>query len=404
MKEGDLFIVSLDTPQGRQEVLPYAHQVIQNAKEWGLLMSPSGMATKEGPITPENVVRILSEYVIDFNHPELTSALAGAINHLLFRTAVDPNDRFAQGVITELGEYEERENIRAELEGKTKKQIDIRILGQLAAGKTTFMETVSRNLALARVNLGIMAAEPEDSEAYYPELKVINRGEYVRSSSRGAKATLGFEKLELFGVTPDGKEITGITLHSGGGHMRADGPRPNSKLDSAGFFVDFLSLEELSQLTLSTPLDFTLGSGESVVETLLSLTVRLEEWRKLTVPKIGVITKFPNGQQPTGETSAYINRAYRNAFNYAQTHRRDLDEIAQLSGKRVVIPASVNLGQSVNLWLPIYDDAPIYSGSLEVLARLADIAGGIKPITFAEDQDEKFVYYKKALAEGKGKG
>jgi hypothetical protein len=422
MKEGQHYIVSLNQHAGRSEVMPYIYKLIQMAAA-GVLTNPDAnlLATRE-EINPKIVTKVISEYIIDRDNPTLVDHFAGVVNYILFianhqnpynhESDLLPefertHDEFSQEVARELWEFESRERIRSELESRATKHPNIRIIGQLAAGKTTFLKTITDVLALKQSNLGVEALEPEEELENYPDRYLQYNYIYRRNTVRGDRATLGSEHVKCFGFIPQDKELAAVSLHSAGGHIQADRINKHIKFDAAAFFVDFQSIKDLKKLTMITQPNLILSNGESVLETVLSLITRLLEWSQITGPKIEVVTKLPVGQKLTQDILDSIIKAYGNALDYARQHIKQLNDVAIYSGISIItLPTLDSLSNILNTntlsdWRSIYNDEPIYSGSMELLSDLVALSVGneVKPVTFGNNGDNKYIHYTEVLDE-----
>ncbi len=409
-REGDYYLVNLANQAGRKEIVPYVDQVIRNFTQLGTVVSPTGrsvpkdiLGTDESDdifdrptITPAGIRQIFSEYIIDLDHDDTPGKVADVVNFMLFDERnpehenpfnpqaaelhdvfVATHDPLSQEIARELWEYEQREALRRQLEFRVKRNIDIRIIGQLASGKTTFLHTVSRELALEEANLGVSASEPEDLENDYPELAVQNSYEYARDLSRGAEATFGTETVQLFSYATHNGDLAEVTIHSSGGHVRADRPYDYIDFSVAAFFIDYHLMEQLTQLDTATDPQTVLENNETVLETVRSLLARLQDWHQVDGAKLGVLTKLPHGQPITKKMFEVVNRAYKRVLAYAEAHYEEITDDFIYSEGMELDPTMLDpqdVRKTASEWWPIYDDEPTFSGTVQVAKRLTELA------------------------------
>ncbi len=260
--EGDYYLVNLDQEDGIEEVLPYLYRLLINGRQ-GILASPSGLSRVDNvryddEIEEDDISDLIREYIIDSSQSDHLALIIASLSFILCntqnRSKKNPytpgevellthftelfSDHFVQELMRRLWEYEEREQLRIELQRKAKTTIEVRILGQLASGKTTFLNTVLRQLALSRANIIKHGSEPEEIEAYYPEMAVVNHYMASRYDLRSG-ATLGSESLQMYGVDEGDHKIVQVEVHSAGGHFHAERPPSYHHFGATAFFIDY---------------------------------------------------------------------------------------------------------------------------------------------------------------------
>lgn len=422
--EGGYYYVDLSQEEGIFEIFPYLYTLLINGRK-GILTSPNGLfdganINYDGHIEAADVSEIIQEYIFDSSDSDNLSLIIAALTFILCnednRSKINPyspgevsllaqftelfSNDFVQEFMRKFWEYEEKEQQRLELQRKAETRIEVRILGQLASGKTTFLDTILRNLALDRINLRKHGTEPEAIEDYYPEYQVVNHYMASRFGLRSG-ATLGSESLRLFGVDESDQKIVELEVHSAGGHMHAERPPSYHDFGASAFFIDYELIQELQTLDESTDIKHVLCNGETVLQSVLSLLSRLCEWEEIQGPKLAVVSKLPTETELTEDIYKLIDLAHTRVFQYAKAHLTEITEEANYSGADVTFPKEEKFSKSTANWRAIRNDAPTYTGTMEVLHKLISLANGkthTTLLTFDENANQpNTVFYKDIL-------
>jgi len=302
----------------------------------------------------------------------------------------------------ELWQFELRERLKEKLRNQAHDNIKVRILGQLAAGKTTFLKTIENQLALGKINLGVIKAEPEDAARLYPERQpATNDYIYGRARTRGKEVTFGSERIDLFGYTSETNDLLTISLESSGGHMKADRPFYTDH-EATAFFIDYGLMRELANIDEFTTLDTKLSNGETILEIAGSLYMRLQEWNSLSGHKLGVVSKVPDDVSLTSDQLEDMIGVYRKVIDFTNAHSEAINQKLAWAGLELdpTQPDLEDLRTGTEKWLPIMkDDAR--TGSLEVMKELVSMATkkDTKLVTFGEEKGNPVLFHYTDLPE-----
>ncbi|NCN58902.1 hypothetical protein COW99_04690 [Candidatus Roizmanbacteria bacterium CG22_combo_CG10-13_8_21_14_all_38_20] len=425
MREGDILFTGLDTDESVREAVPYLYtltqEVIQNQRT--ITAGESRLSSSE-KVTAEDVEYAL-DITLSFRSSENSATeanyagIVNATNFILFNEYYNPEQKNpydpgsglkdvfeeeasleAQKVAKELWAYEQREILKEKIEQLVVgSKVELGVRGGLAAGKTTFLDTIAASLNLAAINGGPRGSEPEDVEVWYPDIETHNHYRYNRASTRGEEATLGNEQVQLFAKTPKG--LRNVTVHSTGGHIRADDLR-GEEPQAWAYFLDYELMSQVSELGQQVDLEQVLCNCETLRETALSLVDKYNAQHAGTAPTVGVLSKLPVGVEVM-EVLDMVNRAYRKILEIAETI--DTTHDWELLEHNFVLPDSVDIYKLTDEWLPIRNDHPSYTGSMEVLNRLMELGlkqkpeseNLVKPVRFGEGDDEATVHYLEVL-------
>ncbi|MFA6603188.1 MAG: hypothetical protein WCT01_05335 [Candidatus Shapirobacteria bacterium] len=347
----------------------------------------------------------------------------------------------------EMWDIEGENDMRKQLELAARERLAVTIVGQVAAGKTTFLKTCEERWGFGGTRARMMADEPELGELYYPELASENDYRYQRVTTRGREATLGAERLKLFAWEPEVRQVVDVDLVGQGGHVRADRNNLN-RAEVVGLFMDYRLMAETVALPLKVAPQTLLSSGETVGQYVLGLLATLNQMEGVDKPIVGAVTKLPFGrtvEDIPSKVEAYYEWCARYYFGHREYFEKEIEMLNMVevefdapkfliekpeeearpieTDKEMVarmrwLPGTyawvtdlvedgregVELrevsdmeideagmpGVRVKSWMSIYDDEPVFSGCDELLLELLRAAGKgeVLPIKLREGKAE----------------
>jgi hypothetical protein len=403
------YIVDLNERDGIEEVIPLVYLVYKSI-----------LANATYPKQTLDILNAqLEPYIIDLNDGLSYQKLARVLEFILDSEKnprkINPYSPEGSDLASEfesqfdntgilmakiLWEHEERERIKLKLAEKSKSIVSIKIRGQVAAGKTTFLKTLEASLNAKAANIETQQVEPEDTEAVYQDLRSINAYKYPRDQTRGNTATFGQEWIQLFAFEEENSVISTVKIESKGGHIQADNHDNDDRSSIHAFFVDYPLMEKLSKLEQDTKLNDIFHNNERLRQIILSIVSQHLEWVQITGKKVLVLTKIIFGENIDERHFITIEKAYKNCLLYAGSNFDELEWTAQSSGKTFELPDSMTIDHSVE-YLPIYNNYPTCTGTLVVLQRLISISSSketSKIVTFDPNKlDENTIYYEDVL-------
>ncbi|KKR72380.1 hypothetical protein A3A55_01180 [Candidatus Roizmanbacteria bacterium RIFCSPLOWO2_01_FULL_40_14] len=431
------FIVDMQNPESRKEVYPWVVNLIDKVEQGFDVTNLYGYAlphdTRErhsfsrytGAMSPHDIRKVVDEYVNDFDTDEAyKKGLQEAVETVLFNSQnskhaypTDPVfgdcwDSVTGGMTPEglqiFGELDEF-TLKKEMVGEVERlvysyndRLHIAIVGNLAAGKTTFLNTLERSASLTQVNRLVVSVEPEDVEDAYPELGPIHHYEYMRITTRGREATLGTEHLYAHVYLPDNgpHAVIPVDIEGSGGHVRADLADMHGSRQATAFFLDFQLMQEVVDLDDEVSLDHTFSNQETLQEVLLSMLGTYEKYAGDPMQTLGVINKLPKSVRRS-EVLDVVTKAFARINELAHFHRQQLQDAVYGEQYGITLSTTIDVDEIAGDWLYINNDYPRCTGSTQVLERLVEMAGdkkrfnttGQKVIRYGKDGDDRNSIY-----------
>ena len=175
MKEGDILFTDLRTDESVREAVPYLYSLTQEViQKKGTITAGGSRLSWSEKVTAENVEHAL-DITLSFRSSETSATKANyagivkATNFILFDEYYNPEQKNpydpgsglkdvfeeessleAQKVAKELWAYEQREILREKIEQLVvDPEIELGVRGGLAAGKTTFLDTIAASFNLS---------------------------------------------------------------------------------------------------------------------------------------------------------------------------------------------------------------------------------------------------------------